>query len=111
MSKELAVSYHDVLLRNGFIEEKRTNPTSNLFPFAVYIRQPKSGEELDVIEVEAFMSFFKIRYKEKSLRLDDLILNKSFHTSNAERNDDVNRNSIVNLYKAFKELNIKLSLV
>lgn len=111
MNQPIAVSYHDVLLRNEFIEERHLNEISNKWPFSIYIRKSKNEEEINIIEVEAYMSFWRLRYNGKSIKLDDLILFKRIHDSDQEWNDDVNQHSLINLQKAFDELKIDYQLV
>ena len=107
----MAVSYHDVLLRNGFTEIQGIESTFNNFPSSAYIRMILIEELIEYIIVEVYMSFWIVRFKDKSTRLEALMLSKPFHTSMQERNDDVNHHSLLNLQKAFKEINIDLEFV
>ena len=111
MDHPIAVSYHDVLLRNGFIEELQPNAISNNRPFSIYIRKANNDEGVDAVEVEAYLSFWRLRYNGKSIKLDALVLSKHIHDSDQERNDDVNHHSLINLQKAFDELQLSLKLI
>ena len=73
MDHPIAVSYHDVLLRNGFIEELQPNEISNNRPFSIYIRKANNDEGVDAVEVEAYLSFWRLRYNGKSIKLDALV--------------------------------------
>lgn len=111
MDHPIAVSYHDVLLRNDFTEGPHNISGSRSSAISLYTRLPKQDEHIDVIEIETYNDHWKLRYKDQYFRLEALILSKPIHDSDQDWNDDVNHHSLVNLQKAFDELNINLDLV
>ncbi len=100
--KEVAISYHDVLLRNGF---------ENNDPF-LYTKELLVENKLIYVTVEVHTSFWTLKYSgnNKPVRLNTLIFSKD-HDTMEERNEDVNNLSLINLKKAFAEMGIDMVLI
>ncbi len=108
IAKALGVSLAELF---SSTEELQPNAISNNRPFSIYIRKANNDEGVDTVEVEAYLSFWRLRYNGKSIKLDALVLSKHIHDSDQEWNDDVNHHSLINLQKAFDELQISLRLI